>query len=236
MFFYIYKIAVRASLEVSDVADELAQPKKLKKLQVLWYLSHANILLWQQVFHGALFFSLSMTLDSFLMSSLNNFQNYLAGWEILSDTQSSHMPAVDPSVLLGTGYPTWTGVRWKLQPTVWEDSQTNVQQHWNRTDLSYITCKSQFKLLAPMKWLKAGGLRTQLHNVNTMPHKQNRWQRILQCMFSPFFVQQCCLISFMSFNSSLISSKLHFSISILLYFHYRYLDKTSSKILTNWFQ
>lgn len=109
MFFYFYKIAVRASLEVSDVAGELAQPKKLKKLQVLWYLSHANVLVWQQVFHRALFFSLSMTLDSFLMSSLNNFQNYLAGWEILSDTQSSHMPAVDPSVLLGTGYPTWTG-------------------------------------------------------------------------------------------------------------------------------
>lgn len=39
------------------------------------------------------------------MSSLNNFQNYLAGWEILSDAQSSHMPAVDPSVVPGTHSP-----------------------------------------------------------------------------------------------------------------------------------
>lgn len=46
-----------------------------------------------------------MALDSFLMSSLNNFQNYLPGWEMLSDTQSSHMPAVDPSVVPGTGSP-----------------------------------------------------------------------------------------------------------------------------------
>lgn len=37
------------------------------------------------------------------MSSLNNFQNYLPGCEILSGTQSSHMPAVDPSVVPGTG-------------------------------------------------------------------------------------------------------------------------------------
>lgn len=43
------------------------------------------------------------------MSSLNNFQNYLAGWEILSDIQSSHMPAVDPSVVpgIGSAYMVW---------------------------------------------------------------------------------------------------------------------------------
>jgi len=45
-----------------------------------------------------------MALDSFLTPSLNIFQNYLLGWEILSNTQNSRVPAVDPSVMPGTCY------------------------------------------------------------------------------------------------------------------------------------
>lgn len=65
---------------------------------------------------------------------------------------------------------------------------------------------------------RAEGLRAQLYNVN-----RSHIHKITESFtvhVQLIFVQQCCLISF-SFNSSLIFSKLHFSISTSLYLHYR---------------
>lgn len=67
-----------------------------------------------------------MVLDSFLTPTLNIFQNYLVGWEIgIYKTRVcqllTHLWCLAQVIVF-----TRTGRRWKLQPTVWQDSHSHI--------------------------------------------------------------------------------------------------------------
>lgn len=225
IFFYFYINCESLLGSGWHLAGELA----VKKLQVLWYLSHVNILLWQQVFCGVLF--LSMALDSFLTPSLNVLQNYLVGRDILSHSQTSRVPAVDPSVVPGTYYSLYLDSHETetAAHSLAQQSEPYHEQLCNGTGLSSLSCKSHFTLIVTMEWWKN--------------RRVKNFTRILQCKdkvthakWAPvsfaLCVQLLChpVMSNFTHIFSCISYFLWitFFYFILLHFHYTLLGKSSS--------
>lgn len=78
----------------------------------------------------------------------------MVGWEILSDTQNTRVPAVDPSVMPGTCYSIYMD-RHEMETAAHSlagQSELYHKQRCDGTGLSCISGKSLLTLLVTMKW------------------------------------------------------------------------------------